>query len=273
MELQIKSSEISLKDLFKDLLIELKGFKYQITLKVLLSKVKSSFEVEYSPVYFISSTKIVINSNKFKLDDCFKKTVIKKVYQRCVNKPNFASQKILDKNFVAVHYKKTVLTLNRPIYVGFSILELSQLLMYQFHYEYVMKTFKDVKLLSTDTDSLVYEIKDSNVYDQCFKDKYLFDFSGYPKDSVYYCDLNKKVLGKMKDEFNGVEIDELVGLKIKMHSLFAKNGLEVHKVKGVNLKLRHILYVNVLSNKKVVRHKMNRILSEKHKIGSYIGTK
>ena len=69
----------------------------------------------------------------------------KKVYQRCVNKPTFISQKIFDKNFVAGHYSKTVLTLNKPIYVGFNILELSKLLMYQFHYDHVLKTFDDVK--------------------------------------------------------------------------------------------------------------------------------
>ena len=77
------------------------------------------------------------------------------------------------------------MTLNKPIHVGFSILELSKLIMYQFHYNYVLETF-NAKLLFTGTDSLVYEIKDSNVYDQCFKDKHLFDFRGYPKDSVYY---------------------------------------------------------------------------------------
>ena len=68
----------------------------------------------------------------------------KKVYQRCVNKPNFISQKIFDKNFVAVHCSKRVLILNKPIYVGFCIWELSKLLMYQFHYNYVLKTFKDL---------------------------------------------------------------------------------------------------------------------------------
>ena len=52
------------------------------------------------------------------------------VYQRCVSKPNFISQKIFDKNLVAVHCSKTVLTLSKPIYVGFTILELSKLLMY-----------------------------------------------------------------------------------------------------------------------------------------------
>ena len=114
----------------------------------------------------------------------------KKTYQRCVNKPNFISQKRFDKNFVAVHCSKKVLTLNKPIYVGFCILELSKLLIYQFHYDYVLKTFGNAKLLFTDTDSLVYEIKGSNAYDKCFKDKHLFDFSGYPKYSVYYCDLS-----------------------------------------------------------------------------------
>ena len=59
-----------------------------------------------------------------------------KDYLSCVNKPNSISQKIFDKNFVAVYCVKTVLTLNKPIYVGFCILELSKLVMYQFHYNY-----------------------------------------------------------------------------------------------------------------------------------------
>ena len=60
-----------------------------------------------------------------------------KDYVRCVSKPNFISQKIFDKNFVAVHQIKPILVLDKPIHVGFSILELSKLLMYKFHYEYV----------------------------------------------------------------------------------------------------------------------------------------
>ena len=117
-----------------------------------------------------------------------------KEYLKCVSKLNFNSHKIFDKNFVAVHQIKTVLTLNKPIYVGFCILELSKLLMYKFHYDYVLKTF-NAKLLFTDTDSLVYKIKDGNVYEQCFKDTILFDVSGYPKDSVYYDVSNKTSVG------------------------------------------------------------------------------
>ena len=139
--------------------------------------------------------------------------------------------------------------------------------MYQFHYDYVLKTFDNVKLLFMDTDSLVYEIKDENVYEQSFKDKELFDFSGYSKDSIYYDDSNKKKLGKMKEEFNGNKIDEFVGLKSKMYSLI-NNDWEVNKAKDVNLKLKHKEYVDVLFNKKVLKHKMNRILSEKHHIGN-----
>ena len=197
-----------------------------------------------------------------------KLTSDKRIYQRCVNKASFISQKIFDKNFVAVHCSKTVLKLNKPIYFGFCILELSKLLMYQFHYDYVLKTFS-AKLFFTDTESLFYEIKDRNVYDQRFKDKHLFDFSGYPKDSVYHDGLNKKVLVKMKDELNGSKIVEFVRLKSKMYSLISSDHKKINKAKGVNKKLRHNEYLDVLFNKKAVRHKMKRIQSKLCKIGTY----
>ena len=74
MVVQLKSSEISIIELFKDLLIELKSFKYQLTLKVLLSKVKNSDETEYRPVYFNSLTKTIINDD-YKLDECFSEII------------------------------------------------------------------------------------------------------------------------------------------------------------------------------------------------------
>ena len=163
----------------------------------------------------------------------------------------------------AVHCSKTVLTLNKLIYVGFCILELQKLLLYQFHYDCVLKTFDNIKLLFTDTDSLVYEIKNSNVLYQCFKDKHLFDFSGYPKDSVFF-------------ELNGNKIVELVGLKSKIYSLISSDGKEINKAKGVNKKLRHDGYLDVLFNEKscktqnekntkcftqdwYIRHKQNKL--------------
>ena len=74
--IQMKSSKIAIKNLFKDLLLELKGFKYQITLYVLLSKVKSSDITEYSPAYFNSLTKTVIG-NKYFLDQCFNEIIFR----------------------------------------------------------------------------------------------------------------------------------------------------------------------------------------------------
>ena len=106
-----------------------------------------------------------------------------KEYLKCVSKPNFISQIIFDKTFIAVHLIKTVLSLNKPIYVGSCILKLSKLLMHKFHYDYVCNKF-NARLLFTDTDSLVYEINGDNVYEQCFKDNKLFDFSGYSKDCL-----------------------------------------------------------------------------------------
>ena len=80
-----------------------------------------------------------------------------KDYKKYVSKPSFVSQKIFSSNFVAVHEIKQILTLEKPIYVGFSILDLSKLLMYEFYYGYV-KIKYNTKLLFTDTDSLIYQI-------------------------------------------------------------------------------------------------------------------
>ena len=119
---------------------------------------------------------------------------------------------IISKNFAAFHKIKPVLTLNKPIYVGFSILNLSKLLMYGFHYKYIKNKF-DAKLLFTDTDGLVYEIKTKDVYEDFHEDKNLFDFSNYPLDLKFFDPVNKKVVGKMKDEFKGKIISRFVGLK------------------------------------------------------------
>ena len=72
-------------------------------------------------------------------------------------------------------------------------------------------------MLFTDTDSLVDETETNDVYEDCYEDKDLFDFCDYPKDSKFFDSVNKKVIGKMKDEFKGKIISEFVGLKSKMY--------------------------------------------------------
>ena len=137
----------------------------------------------------------------------------KKDYIKYTSQPTFVSQKILDKNLVVIHKTKSVLMLNKPIYIGFSVLELSKLLMYDWHYNYFVKNF-DCSLLFTDTDSLVYEIKGvDDICEKIYEDKDLFHFSDYSRESKFYDNKNKRVIvGKMKDEMNGKVVSEFIGL-------------------------------------------------------------
>ena len=101
-------------------------------------------------------------------------------------KPTFVSSKIFNENLMAVHKIKETLTLNRPAYVGMCILDLSKTLMYDFHYSYIKKKFGNkTKLLFIDTDSLTYEIKMEDIYEDLWKSKEPFDNSDYLKSSKY----------------------------------------------------------------------------------------
>ena len=83
----------------------------------------------------------------------------------------------------------------------------------------LLKKHFDAELLFTDKDSLTYEIKSEDVYEEFFKQNHLFDFSNYQKDPKFFYPTNKKVIGKMKDVSEGEIIDEFVGLKSKMNSM------------------------------------------------------
>ena len=100
-----------------------------------------------------------------------------KLLKHC-SKPTFVSCKIFNENLVAVHKIKESLTLNKPHYVGMSILDISKTLMYDFHYNYIKEKYGNkAELLFTDTDSLTYNIKTDDVYEDFWKDKNKFDFS------------------------------------------------------------------------------------------------
>ena len=116
----------------------------------------------------------------------------KKDFLKYTSRPTYVNHKLFNKNFAAIHEIKPVLLLNKPVYAGFTVLDLSKWLMNDFHYNFIKKNFS-AKLLFTDTDSLNYEIKSENVYKEFYKWKDLFDFSNYSKDSTFYDDTNKKV--------------------------------------------------------------------------------
>ena len=136
----------------------------------------------------------------------------KKDFLKYSSRPTHITHKIFDKSYAAIHEIKTVLTFNKPIYVGFTVLELSKWLMYDFHCNFMKKHF-DPKLVFTDTDSLTNEIKSEDVYEEFLKHKHLFDFSNYPKDSKFFDQANKKVIRKMEYVSGGKIIDDFVGLK------------------------------------------------------------
>ena len=129
-------------------------------------------------------------------------------------------------------------------------------------------------MLFTDTDSLTYEIKLKDVHEEFFKWKDLFDFSNYSKESKFFNETNKKVIGKMKDEFDGVIIIEFVELKSKMYLIKKTDGKEHNTAKGVSIATEFNNFKDVLFNKKIIRHEkkrieLKRIQSKKHKLGTY----
>ena len=96
--------------------------------------------------------------------------------------------------------------------------------MYDFHYNYIKKKYNNrARLLFTDTDSLTYEIEAEDVYKDFWNDKDMFDNSDYPESSPYHCNVNKKIIGKFKDEACGILITEFIGLKSKMYSYIKDN--------------------------------------------------
>ena len=171
-----------------------------------------------------------------------------KDFLKYTSRPTHITHKIFGKNYAAIHEIKPVLTLNKPIYVGFTVLELSKWLMYDFHYSFIKKHF-DAELLFTDTDSLTYEIKSKDVYEEFFKHKHLFDFSNYPKDLKFFDETNKKVISKMKDESEGKITDEFVGLKSKMYSMKNIDGKWSNTAKGVNIATEFNEFKDTLFNK------------------------
>lgn len=166
------------------------------------------------------------------------------------------------------------LMLNKPIYAGFSILELSKVHMMNFHYNFIYEKYGNkAKLLFSDTDSLTYHIETHDLYQDMFDNKDLFDFSDYKKNSPFYDETNKKVIGKFKDESLGIPIKEFVGLRAKCYSVLHDNDKQKNTAKGVTQsakkdKLNHQEYLDVLFNeeKKPVIHEQRGFRTKNHEV-------
>ena len=179
-----------------------------------------------------------------------------KVFIRYTSRPTYVNWKAFENNLAAIHEKKISLTLNELIYVRFTMLEISKWELYNFHYNFMIRKF-NTRLLFTDTDSLCYELYEKKrPYKKMYKYKEVFDLSNFPVSSKYYCSDNKKVLGKMKDEYDGKPNLKFVGQKSKMYSILHESNNEKIISKGRN---GFIEFYNTLFKKNILRHTMRRI--------------
>ena len=117
-----------------------------------------------------------------------------------IAKPSFLHMQKINDDLVAVQCKIQTAVLDKPIYTGFNVLDLSKVLMYDWHYNYMMQKYSNLKLLFTDTDSLCYEIETEDIYQDMKEDEHLYDFSEYPFGHPLYSTQSKKKIGKMKDD-------------------------------------------------------------------------
>ena len=139
------------------------------------------------------------------------------VLRKMVAKSSFCSGIPITDCLTVVQCNVQTLTLNRPIYVGFTLLELSKLHMYNFHYTHMKVKYphaRRLRLLFTDTDSLAYAVQTNNIYGDMADDAAAkYDFSEYPLDHTLYDTSNRKALGFFKDGVNSIPMREFVGLR------------------------------------------------------------
>ena len=149
-------------------------------------------------------------------------------------RPNFKSGIRFDKNLMGCEMGKIKVKMNKHVYLGQAILDLSKIIMYEFHYDYMKPKFKYLQLCYMDTDSLVYRIKTEDFYVDIADDvPTRFDTSGYIPDRHLPVGLNKKVIGLMKDELGGAIMTEFIALRPKLSSYRVLSGTENKKCKEI----------------------------------------
>ena len=222
------------------------------------------------------------------MEDVRKRTDIKLVTtpeeaRKLINKPNYTGRTTFSDNLVAFHMGKTEIYMNKPVYLGMTILDISKTLMYYFHYGYIKSKYGEkAKLLFTDTDSLMYEIETEDFYEDISQDVHeWFDTSNFPKDkdgkylfhlSGIETGVNKMVIGTFKDEVEGKLVTEFVGLRAKNYS-YVCDGEEYKKCKGIKKSvtknnISHKDYKDCLFNNVQLRRKMNVFRSHGHDVYS-----
>ena len=154
---------------------------------------------------------------------------------KLVSEPNYHTINCISENLSIIEMRRTKVKMNKPIYLGLSILEISKLIMYEFWYDYMKPKYDDnVKLCYMDTDSRIMNIKTEDFYKDIANDvEKRFDTSNYEFDRSLPTGKNKKVIGLMKDELGGRVIIEFVALRPKTYSYLTRDCKENKKAKGI----------------------------------------
>ena len=161
--------------------------------------------------------------------------LVKTDYKRnkLVTEPNYHKMNLISENLSIIEMKKVKTKMNKSIYLGLSILEISKIIMYEFWYDYMKKKYGDmVKLCYMDTDSLIMNIKTKDFYKDIARDvEERFDTSNYDVDRSLPKGKNKEVIGLMKDELGGRIITEFAVLRPKTYSYMTDEFIEMNNKK------------------------------------------
>ncbi|CAI6349661.1 unnamed protein product [Macrosiphum euphorbiae] len=140
--------------------------------------------------------------------------------QKCINKTTFKHCTNYNENLNAVALENKIIKFDKPIYIGFSVLDISKTLMYDYHYNVMQKHYRDkIKLMYTDTDSLIYHIKTTDFYEDLAANHSLLDrmdTANLPSDHPCYVAVRKKEPGYFSDEVDADIIPEFCALRAKL---------------------------------------------------------
>ena len=192
---------------------------------------------------------------------------------KLVSEPNYHTMNYISKDLSIIEMNKTKVKMNKPIYLGLSILEISKLLMYEFWYDYMKHKYGDnVKLCYMDTDSFIMNIKTEDFYKDIANDvEKRFDTSNYEVNRPLPTGKNKKVIGLMKDELGGKIITEFVTLRPKTFSYLTDDCKEDKIAKGtkkciIKRMIKFNDYKNCLLKDEVILKSQQRFISKKHDV-------
>ena len=188
---------------------------------------------------------------------------------KLVSEPNYHTINSISEDLSIIEMKKTKIKMNKPIYLGLSILEISKILMYEFWYDYIKPKYdNNVKLCYMDTDSFIMNIKTNDFYkDIANHVENRFDTSNYEANRPLPIGKNKKIIGLMKDELGGKIITEFVTLRPKTYSYLTDDGKEDKKAKGTkNCVIKKMIkfndYKKCLLDDEVILKSQQRFISK-----------